>query len=330
MSLLSVPLAMLHLLTLETLHSSGSHTATFSQFSSCSLLGCFSLISDVGSCPSSYLTSTCWKTFQLRSAPLPFSPSTEGKPSSSESPNGPHLLSTQQQPRLLSWDLVSWHLHVSAVMPLRWSQTEPAPQTHSPHTVLLAPFTSNINDRFITHIQRHLPLICLTCSRPITDGCALRPLRDSLELLSLSLLPQGQSQASHLYVCNRLNDPHLRSSFLSKHSPHSRHSTFWKHASNHVTTPFKIILGLSVICWISYHLILCPGMEGKGRDVPSLLTLFLSSNKKYSIKKERGNGGARGLECWKAVCSVAWLQGGRRGLWGATPCITPRSHCRPC
>lgn len=41
------------MLTLETLPSLGFHVATFSQFSFYSFLGCFSSISDVGSCPSS-------------------------------------------------------------------------------------------------------------------------------------------------------------------------------------------------------------------------------------------------------------------------------------
>ena len=89
---------------LETLHSSGFHVATFSVFS-CSFLGCFSLISEVGSCPSFSLTSRCWKAFQLRPAPFFLLPTQKGT-HPALNPHRPHLLTGQRQLSLLSGDLV--------------------------------------------------------------------------------------------------------------------------------------------------------------------------------------------------------------------------------
>lgn len=81
---------------------------------------------------------------------------------------------------------VSWHLHVSAVRPLRWSQTEPAPQTHSPHTVLLAVF----------HQWHQWPLY----------NCCLAS--------SDSHLPHTQ-QAHHWWLCTPASEGLLRASIFT-------------------------------------------------------------------------------------------------------------------
>lgn len=109
--------------------------------------------------PSFYLTSGSWKAFQLWSALLLSSLPTEGNPTSSKSTNRSHLLMIQQQPRLLSWDLVTWYLHVVQWCPSDEDKLNLHPLTHLPHTVLLDPsFHDNINDHFIINIKSHLIL----------------------------------------------------------------------------------------------------------------------------------------------------------------------------